>query len=120
MLYAGTLRGFPTFPAFPQIESEVAGTILTPLAYYSLEQPLNPGDTSDLGKLVEGSDLTALLFSDYGRFTVLGRKCGLLLCVGITQREAKYAAEHGSSKLEHQLREAAVYPVTDFERESVV
>src|SRR5262249_13023287 len=51
-----------------EIEAEVAGTILTPLAYYTLEQPLNPGDTSDLGELVEESKLTALLFSEYGRF----------------------------------------------------
>jgi hypothetical protein len=103
-----------------EIESDVAATILTPLAYYSLEQPLNPGDTSDLGELVEGSELTALVFSDYGRFTVLGRQCGLLLCMGITQREAKFAAKQSAGALEKKLRDEGVYPVTDFARESVV
>ncbi len=98
----------------------IAGTILTPLAYYTLEQPLNPGDTSDLGELVEGSKVTALLFCDYGRFTVLDRQCGLLLCVGITQREAKYAARQPAVTLEQKLREADIYPVTDFTRKSVV
>lgn len=102
------------------IEAEVAATILTPLAYYTLEQPLNPGDTSDLGELVEGSKITALLFSEYGRFKVLKRQCGLLLCMGITQREAKYAAKQSSDALERKLREAGVYPVTDFARGSVV
>jgi DNA-directed RNA polymerase subunit RPC12/RpoP len=102
------------------VDAEVAGTILTPLAYYTLEQPLNPGDTSDLGELVEGSKVTALMFSDYGRFTVLKRQCGLLLCMGITQREVKYAAKHSAGALEQELRDAGVYPVTDFARKSVV
>jgi hypothetical protein len=102
------------------MDAEVAGAILTPLAYYTLEQPLNPGDTSDLGELVDGSRVTALLFSDYGRFSVLKRTCGLLLAMGITQREAKYAANHSSSELEEKLREAEVYPVTDLARKSVV
>jgi hypothetical protein len=102
------------------VDAEVAGTVLTPLAYYTLEQPLNPGDTSDLGELVEGSRISALLFSDYGRFTVRRRACGLLLCMGITQREAKYAAKQSSSALEQKLREAGVYPLTDFARKSVV
>jgi hypothetical protein len=102
------------------LEADVVGGIMTPLAYYTLEQPLNPGDTSDLGELVEGSRLTAMLFSDYGRFTVLKRQCGLLLCMGITQREAKFAAKLSSAALEQKLREAGVYPLTDFERKSVV
>jgi hypothetical protein len=102
------------------VEAEVAGAILTPLAYYTLEQPLNPGDTSDLGELVEGSKVTALLFSDYGRFTVRKRRCGLLLCIGITQREAKLAAKNSSGALERELRESGVYPLTDFARKSVV
>jgi hypothetical protein len=101
------------------VDAELAGVILTPMAYYTLEQPLNPGETSDLGDLVEGSKVTALLFSDYGRFTVLGRPCGLLLCIGITMREFKYNAKHPGA-LERKLREEGVYPVTDFERESVV
>ena len=102
------------------VDAEVAGAILTPLAYYTLEQPLNPGDTSDLGELVEGSKVTALLFSDYGRFTVRKRWCGLLLCMGITQREAKYAAKNSSSALQQELCDAGVYPLTDFARKSVV
>jgi hypothetical protein len=102
------------------LDAEVAGAILTPLAYYTLEQPLNPGDTSDLGELVEGSKLTALLFADYGRFPVFKRSCGLLLCMSITQREARYAAKQSSSALEQKLREAGVYPLTDFARKSVV
>jgi hypothetical protein len=101
-------------------DAEVVGAILTPLAYYTLEQPLNPGDTSDLGEIVEGSKITALLFSDYGRFTVLKRECGLLLCTGITQRKMKYAAKQPPGTLEKKLRDAEIYPVTDFERESVV
>jgi hypothetical protein len=101
------------------VDAEIAGAILTPLAYYTLEQPLNPGDTSDLGELVEGSKVSALLFSDYGRFTVLDRQCGLLLCIGITKREASYAAKQAPGSLERKLRDAGVYPVTDFARGSV-
>jgi hypothetical protein len=101
------------------VDPELAGGILTPMAFYTLEQPLNPGETSDLGEVVEGSKVRALLFSDYGRFKVLGRSCGLLLCIGITMREFKYNARH-PGELEPKLREAGVYPVTDFERGSVV
>jgi hypothetical protein len=102
------------------VEAGLAGGILTPLAFYTLEQPLNPGDTSDLGEIVEGSRITALLFSNYGQFTVLNRQCGLLLCMGITQREMKYAAKQPPGSLEQSLRQAEVYPLTDFGRKSVV
>jgi hypothetical protein len=117
----GELGNYEIVICLPRdFEPEVAATILTPLAYYTLEQALNPGDTSDLGELVEGSSLTALLFSDYGRFTVLDRPCGLLLCMGITRREAKYKAKQPPGTLERRLRESGVYPVTDFARESVI
>ncbi len=103
------------------VESDWATDILTLLSYYTLEQPLNPGDTSDLGDFApEGSEVSALLFSAYGRFRVLERECGLLLCVGITEPECEYASQQAPGALEGKLREGGAYPVTDFARSSVV
>ncbi len=90
------------------------------LAHYTLDTPLNPGDTMDIGEVTpEGSTIAAMLFLEYARFKVLGRDAGLLLCIGITQDELDVKAEQGSSVVEQRLKERDVYPYTDLNRQSV-
>jgi hypothetical protein len=90
------------------------------LAHYTLDTPLNPGDTMDIGAVTpEGSTIVALLFLEYARFRVLGRDAGLLLCIGITQDELDVKVEQGSSVVEQRLKEREVYPYTDLNRQSV-
>ena len=90
------------------------------LAHYTLDTPLNPGDTMDIAAATpEGSTIVALLFLEYARFRVLGRDAGLLLCIGITQQELDVKVEQGSSVVEQRLKERDVYPYTDLYRPSV-
>lgn len=90
------------------------------LAHYTLDTPLNPGDTMDIGEATpEGSTIVALLFLEYARFRVLGRDAGLLLCIGITQEELDVKLEKDSSVVEQRLKERDVYPYTDLNRQSV-
>src|SRR5215831_9713668 len=63
---------------------------------------------------------SALLFSDFGRFEVLGRKAGLLLCMGITADELAACKEGRREEVEQALREQGVYPFTDLHRKSVL
>lgn len=96
-------------------------TFISRLAQYTLEARLNPGETMDVGPaLPEGSTLSAMLFLDYARFDVLGRSCGLLLCLGITADELAACRRGRAAEVEAALKAASVYPFTDHDRKSVV
>jgi hypothetical protein len=53
-------------------------------------------------------------------FKFLGKKYGLLLCIGVTVDELRFAQEEGSHKLLPKLKKAGVFPYTDFTRKSVL
>jgi hypothetical protein len=100
--------------------SDLGPRIIRLLAHHTLDTPLNPGDTMDIGEVMpEGSTIAALLFLEYARFKVLGRDAGLLLCVGITQDELDVKVEQGSSVVVQRLKAHDVYPYTDLNRQSV-
>ncbi len=91
------------------------------LAYYTLDASLKPGSTMDIeGSVPAGSAISGLLFSEYGRFTVHGRRAGLLLCVGITSDELALCRQGKRGQVEAALKAADVYPFTDLFRDSVL
>lgn len=102
-------------------DSDWGGSFISRLAQYTLEARLNPGETMDVGPaLPDGSTLSAMLFLDYARFNVLGRDCGLLLCLGITADELAACRNGRTPEVEAALKASAVYPFTDQNRKSVV
>jgi suppressor of fused protein SUFU len=91
------------------------------LAYHTFEERLEPGQTMDLGRAAPpGATVSALLFAEFGRFLVRGRRAGLLLCVGITAGELAACRNGGRQRVETGLRAAGVYPFTDLARPSVI
>ncbi len=100
---------------------EWGASIISRLAHYTLQAALNPGDTMEIGSAVpEGSTVTALLFFDYTRFKVRGRRAGLLLCIGITGDELKVCRAGRRVEVEEALKSAGVYPFTELTRKSVL
>lgn len=94
--------------------------LISRLAHYTLRARLNPGETMDLGdNPPEGSTVVALLFIDFGRFTVRGRDAGLLLCIGITSEELDECRKGNTKDVIASLQEGGVYPFTDLQRKSV-
>ena len=94
---------------------------ISSLAYYTLDARLEPGQTMDIGPAAPpGSVISAFLFNDFGRFTVRGRKAGLLLCIGITPDELSACQRGNLQGVEAGLRSRSVYPFTDFQRGSVL
>ncbi|MCA8914709.1 MAG: suppressor of fused domain protein [Planctomycetes bacterium] len=91
------------------------------LAYYSLKTVIEPGHTMDLGPLAPGgSEISALLFVDYGRFKLNDKSAGVLLLVGITQHELAMKDYSGAEVLVDTLKEQGVFPFTDWWRQSTV
>ena len=89
------------------------------LATYCLDTPIRPGETMDIASAVpQPSAIQAFLFSDYGHFALNGKRCGVLLCLGITAEELQRCFEHGTTVVLEQLRGDGVYPFTDLDRES--
>jgi hypothetical protein len=102
-------------------DAEWGASIISRLAPYTLQAELNPGETMDIGPATpEGSTIAALLFFDYARFEVRGRRAGLLLCVGITEDELQACREGRRAEVETALKSVAVYPFTDLFRGSVL
>jgi hypothetical protein len=95
--------------------------VIGQLAYYTLRARLNPGDTMDIaGAAPQGSSIAGLLFYGYASFEVKNRKCGLLLCLGITTDELEACRTGNRHTVEKRLKEASVYPFTDLFRQSVL
>ena len=102
-------------------EDEWGPWIISSLAHYTIGATLEPGETMGLGEGVpEGSTVEAFLFVDYGRFEVLGKPVGLLLCLALTGAEAEHAMEHGPEAIIEKLKAAKIYPFSDCNRKSVV
>ncbi|MFC4310293.1 suppressor of fused domain protein [Steroidobacter flavus] len=95
--------------------------LISRLAYHTLETPLEPGETMDIGPIApDGSGIAALLFEEYGRFEIEGRKAGVLLCIGITEEELKWCLRGQSAEIVQHLKARSIFPFTDFGRQSVV
>src|SRR5262249_21643937 len=94
--------------------------LISRLAHYTLRAELNPGETMDVGPSVPGgSTITALMFLELARFEVLGRRAGILLCIGITADELAGCRAGHARRVETALREKGIYPYTDLVRPSV-
>jgi hypothetical protein len=104
-----------------KVKHNWATDTLCGLAYYTMETPIQPGETCDIGDVPKGSKIAALLFSDYARFKVHRRKAGLLLAIGITGSELEYVQKRRpAASLVKKLKEAGAWPVTVFGRKPVV
>lgn len=91
------------------------------LAMYCRDTAVEPGETMDIAAaLPQPSAISAFLFAEYGHFRLNHRRCGVLLCIGITADELQSCFENGSTALLAQLRGAGIYPFTDLHREPVV
>lgn len=91
------------------------------LAHYTLETPLEPGQTMDIGPATpDGSSIDAFLFCDYGRFRVRDQDAGIIMCVGITSSELAACRSGDRDRVESLLKSSGVYPFSDLQRESVV
>ncbi len=102
-------------------DDEWGPRIISQLAHYTLQAALNPGETMEIGPATpDGSTIAAFLFCDYGRFQVLGRNAGLLLCIGITSKELSFCRAGKRTRVELALKSAGVYPFTDLNRDSTV
>lgn len=100
--------------------SEWALHVVSQLALYTHEEPIEPGDTMDLeGALPDDSSLSALLFLDYARFKVLDRDAGLLLCIGITKDELEEYQNGDPNEFVEKLQSKGIYPYTDLQRASI-
>ena len=103
-----------------RVEEPWAPSLISRLAHYTLEATLSPGETMDIGPaLPEGSTIGAFLFVDFGRFKVMGREAGVLLCLGITSEELDACHAGHREQVESALRSNSIYPFTDLKRGSV-
>jgi len=100
-----------------------AADLISKLARYTCDSKLEPGDTMDLGDHFSGSAIKALLFTHPSdqlvQFDLLGQRCGLLLCIGITGEELSLKQTDGSASLLALLMEHGIFPYTVLQRESV-
>lgn len=104
-------------------ELQRAGDLISNLARYTCDAELEPGETMDLGTFFGDATIRALLFTNPREqpvhFEFLGRRYGLLLCLGITAEELAFKQAHGSESLLALLRQHHVFPYTIPDRPSV-
>jgi hypothetical protein len=97
--------------------------MISRLARHTCEAKLEAGQTMDLPDFFKGSVIKALLFAQPSekpvQFDLLGQRCGLLLCIGITAEELALKQSSGSATLLARLKQRGVFPYTVLQRESV-
>ena len=107
-----------------QKENEAAAELISRLSRYTCDAKLEPMETMDIPNFFEDETIRGLLFANLKEpppsFDVLGQKCGLLLCVGVTAEELKFTRKHGTEALLSALVEQKIFPYTIPDRPSVV
>jgi hypothetical protein len=109
-------------------EDEWAPAFIAQLATYTLENKLEPYDTMEIdGAVPRGSTVKKMIFLEpefeggkKNEFRVGRKKCGLLLCLGMTAAEFKAFRGGRADEVLEKLREAGVFPYTALKRKSVV
>lgn len=93
--------------------------IICQLAYYTLENVIEDGETMDIGAATpDNSSIEAFLFRRIAEFEVLGNKCNVICCIGITGPELEFSRKNGSAALIEKLGKS--FFTTDLYRTSVV
>ncbi len=93
--------------------------IICQLAFHTLDNPINDGDTLDISlDTPEDSTIDGLLFKRLATFDVLGHPCSVLCGIGITESELKFCQKNGSSKLIEKLGKDFI--ITDLHREDKI
>lgn len=93
--------------------------IICELAYYTLQTPINDGETMDIGSAIpQGSTISAFLFRQIASFNVLSKPATVICCIGITSSELEYVKKNGAPMLIKKLGEDFV--ITDLYRKSVI
>ena len=101
-------------------EASWGPSIISRLAHCTRNTPLEPGETMDIGPAApRGSTIVALLFSEYARFDLFDRRCGLLLCIGLTKDELSACRRGLAHEVEAALKVVGIYPFTESYRLSV-
>jgi len=97
--------------------------LLSQLSHYTLDHPIQPFDTIGMGEQPKGVTLRALLALEFdpprGRFKLMGKTCGLLLLVGITEGELAAYRAKGRREVLAAL-DRSVLPYTDPKRTTVI
>jgi hypothetical protein len=95
-------------------------SLISKLAYYTLEASIYSGDTMDIGPFAQSENtIQGIIFDTYATFTIGPKKYGLLLILGITADELDWAMDNGGKQLIEKLKERDIYPITDLNRKSI-
>jgi len=99
-----------------------AADMISKLAPFTREARLQPGDTMEFPKRL--ANLKGFMFTHPKdkplHFEFLGKRYGLLLCLGLTKDELALAKGNGSEQLLPLLKAHAVFPYSIFDRKSVL
>lgn len=93
--------------------------IICQLAHYTLDNPIDDGETMDIRSATpEGSLIEAFLFRRIAEFNVQDIRANVICCIGITGSELAYKQNMGSDALIEKLGENFV--LTDLHRASII
>jgi len=93
--------------------------IICRLAYYTLENVLEDGETMDIAEATpDGSTIAALLFKRIASLKFQGKPANVICCIGITKPELNLCFKKGSNALLKEFPKD--YILTEMNRESHV
>ena len=102
-------------------DAQWCSDVLTRIGRLGLAELFEPGDTLDIGQWVNvDAPIQGVLFEEAFRTELLGERCGLLRCIGVTRPELQFAIKQGNRALMERLDRAHVYPHTMIHRKESI
>jgi hypothetical protein len=102
----------------------LAAKLVSQLGKHSMTNCLDAGETMSIGSYFADKTIRALIFCHVSEtpavFKLSRKRCGLLLCIGITESELAFKTRHGSAALLAKLKDTHVFPYTKPNRDSIV
>ncbi|QDU39062.1 Suppressor of fused protein (SUFU) [Maioricimonas rarisocia] len=106
--------------AFGRAHRNIAA-ILNPIARYSEQATLNPGDTCEFPEEMERVGGKCIIFDGYACHSDdVADDFGLLAVVEIFRSELEFARQQGSESLIELLEGQGIWPYSDLDREPIV
>jgi len=95
--------------------------ILTKIGRLTLLELFEPGDTIDIAQWVStDAPIQGIVFEEAFSAELMGERCGLLRCIGVTRPELEFAMRHGTPALVERLERSHVYPRTMIHRKESI
>jgi hypothetical protein len=101
-------------------DQEWGAKLIRMLAFSTIEESFNSGETMDIGSFGKDVGFDAIIFDKYASFNIDEKEIGIMLVIGITKKELDWTFKNSGNALLQKLKNEGIYPYSIPKRNSVI